>query len=187
MIDHLQEQAPTANYGVAYIYFDYKERDQQLPIHILASLVKQLLGQLTHLPSYAENLYNKLESQGKRPNLEELYSVLVSTMPEFGQVFFVFDALDECSQKKQRKGLLPLFQRMGKHGIHLFITSRDYPEDIQDSLRDAARVELSANEQDIKYFIEQKIEENSRAKRLVKQGKLKDIIISDLTECAKGM
>lgn len=60
VIDHLLDQGPKANHGVAYIYFDCMERDQQRPIRVLASLVKQLAGQTKPLPVEIEALYDKL-------------------------------------------------------------------------------------------------------------------------------
>jgi hypothetical protein len=53
---------------------------------------------------------------------------------------------------------------MGDDGASLFLTSREYPEDIQSSLDDkSTKLKLSANDQDIHNYIEQKIEENPRA------------------------
>jgi hypothetical protein len=77
---------------------------------------------------------------------------------------------------------------MGDDGASLFLTSREYPEDIQSSLDDkSTKLKLSANDQDIHNYIEQKIEENPRAKRLVRDGGIKDRIISELTKCSDGM
>lgn len=188
VIDYLLDEAQTSNYGVAYVYFDYNEQNQQKPIHVLASLVKQLASQLPQLPTYITDLKAKHTKEGdKRPTVDELYSCLLSTLKSFSQTFLVFDALDECNQKSQRKGLLPLFHRMGKSGINVFLTSRQHPEDIQYSFRDSAKTELRANDEDVKQYIQQKIDEHPRAKRLVERGGCEDKIISELTNCARGM
>lgn len=162
VIDHFRE-ARTENYGVAYIYFDYKERDRQRPAHVLASLVKQLARQIPTLPAEIASLYSK----GKPPSVRELCTTLVSTFKLFGRVFLVFDALDECDQRAQRNELLPLFHEMGKGGASLFLTSRQYPEDIQESFHAVARVKLLAHAEDIRSYIQRKITETPRAKRLV--------------------
>lgn len=99
-------------------------------------------------------------------------------------VFLVFDALDECDQ---RKGLLPLLHRMGKGGANLFVTSRQHPEDIQASFHSSAKIKLSAQDNDIRIYIEQKISEHSRARRLVQQARCQDKIVSELIDCAQGM
>lgn len=189
MIDHLQEQALAANYGVAHFYFDYKERDRQRPIDVLASLVKQLARRIPYIPTDIEALHDKheLDPEERAPTFEELYASFLTVSKSFTHVFFILDALDECDKNNQRRELLPLFHRMGRDGASLFLTSRQYPEDIQESFRGISRMELSAKQEDIRIYIQGKINENSRAKRLVQQAKCEDRIISELVDCSQGM
>lgn len=189
VIDHLETLAKSNNYGMAYVYFDYKEQDQQRPLRVLASLVKQLACRVPapHLPTEIEALYDNLSKEKKNPTLEQLYTTLIATSRSFERVFFVFDALDECDEENQRMELLPLLHRMGNDNINVFLTSRKYPEDIQDSLGDGPRIELAAHEQDIRKYVEERINQYPRAKRLFRQGKCKETIISGLVDCAKGM
>lgn len=172
---------------MAYLYFDYTEREQQRPIDVLASLIKQLAGQLPKLPGAVELLYDKLDGQGKRPTLKDLYTALLAVRDSFFHVFLIFDALDECDQEKRRKELIPIFKRMAKDGIHIFLTSRPHPEDIQNFLAEAAKIEISAQEGDIRTYIEETIDKNRRARRLVQESKCKEKIIKELINCAKGM
>lgn len=137
------------------------------------------------MPKEIEGLYDKISH--RRPTAEELYTVLLVTLASFVRVFFVFDALDECDPSTQRKELLPLFHRFGKSGANLFLTSRQYPEDIQHSLRDAAKIELTAKKEDITVYIESRINENLRASRLVQRAKCKEKIISEILDCSQGM
>lgn len=102
-------------------------------------------------------------------------------------MFIVFDALDECDEDSQRAKLLPLFHQMADVGAGLFITSRQHPEDIQESFKEVVKIELSAKSDDIKSYREERIEQNARAKRLVHDGKFGDHIVSQLTKCANGM
>lgn len=185
VIDHLLAQAQSSSYGVAYIYFNFKEQEQQKPEHVLGSLLKQLATQApdTHFSKGLEVAYN----QKKRPTLEQLYTILLAVTKSFEQTFIICDALDECQQGAQRTELLPLFHRMAQDGIGLFLTSREHPEDIQHSFKDTNKIRLSAQDDDIASYIEQKIDENPRAKRLVGQANCKDRIISDLKACANGM
>lgn len=191
VIDYLLQQlrASIKNYGIAYVYFDYMDQDQQKPLHVLASLVKQLAYQL---PSSSigeiEKLYQTLQAEkpSRTPTFEVLYTVFIAMSKSFDRVFLVFDALGECDLDNKRKDLLPLFHNLAKV-LSLFVTSRPHPEDIQDSLYDAAQIELSANEEDIEIYIQQRINDSPRAKRLVRQAQCKDNIISDLADCAKGM
>lgn len=194
VIDHLQKQASTKNYGVAYVYFDYKEQDSQTPTNVIASLVKQLSIQLPGpcLLKEIEAMHEALRSRGKRPSLEELYEVLRVLLkhisPGYNRVFLIFDALDECHQGNQRKALLPLFHRLVADGASIFITSRHYPEDIQESFQFSQKVELVAKEMDIRTYIQEKIDENPGAKRRIgDDNDFKEEILSELSSCAKGM
>lgn len=187
MIDHLQDlalQAPK-DYGVAYFYFNYTDQGQQKPVNVLASLVRQLASQTTQLSCNVKDLYRQVGLRGKRPTSDKLFSTLIS-LKSFDQIFLVFDALDECNQE-QRKKLLPLFHMMGECGINIFLTSRHHPEDIQYYFRNSPKVELQAHPGDLELYIQQKIEDNPRAKRLITQGECKDKIISELIDCANGM
>lgn len=119
--------------------------------------------------------------------MDELYAVLLDMLESFPQVFFIFDALDECHPETQRKELLPLFNRMGKDGICVFLTSRPHPQDIRDAFRDAIQIELSAKDEDIETYIRGKIRENPRARELVDNAGYMEKVISGLTNCAEGM
>lgn len=186
VIDHLRSRA-SGNHGLAYIYFEYQEQTQQSPVLILASLVKQLASRLPLLPVEVEKLYDNLGSEGTRPSVEDLYTALLKISGYYTHVFIVLDALDECNQDGQRVQLLPLFRRMCKDGINLFLTSRPHPEDIQDALCDAVKIELTAQEEDISVYIAERINNHPRARRLIQKAKCQDRIISQLVDCAGGM
>lgn len=180
VINHFRARAQA---GVAHIYFNYKEQDSQKPIQVLASLLRQLANRVPDLPIVVGKLYEKSE----RPTMDELYVALLEVSKSFTQVFFVFDALDECDLEGQRREFLLLFQRMGEDGICVFLTSRPHPEDLQASLCDASKIELSAQGEDIVAYIKGKIKGNSRARVLVQSAECQDMIISGLVESAKGM
>lgn len=188
MIDYFLDKAAAENCGVAYFYFEYQEQERQTPIKVLASLVRQLATQLAILPAEIETLYDVQEARGKPPKFEELYTVLLAVFKFFDRVFLVFDALDECDIKPRGKEVLPLLHRMGSGGARLFVTSRQYPEDIWESFHDTATmVEIVPTLEDVAVYIQRRIDEDPRAKRLVKQAKCGDRIVSDLTECSQGM
>lgn len=186
MIDYFQYLAKTLKYGVAYIYFNHNEEDQQTPLHVLGSLVKQLASSMPQLPGEVEELYDTIQKSRRTPTPEELYSILVVTFKSFDRIFLIFDALDEY-KPEQRGELLPLMHKMGKDGASIFLTSREYPEDIQHSLSGVPKIKISATADDIRHYIQEKVQKNPRAKRLVELASCEDRIISKLTECAEGM
>lgn len=183
MIDHIE--AINANYGVGYIYFNFQEQGQQTPIDTFSSLVKQLAFKAKVLPKAIEKAHN----DNKRLMLDKLYEILLEVTRSFAQTFIIVDALDECDQVLQRERLLPMFHRLGKAGINLFLTSREHPEDIQESFANITKLRLWAKDEDISSYIEQRIADNPRAERLINRGNsdLKEKIVSALQDCAKGM
>lgn len=187
-IQTLQKQSPMVpKYGLAYIYFNYQEQLQQKPIQVLSSLAKQLVSQIKHLPKEIEDFHDRLKSQRKSPTLVDLKEALFSAFKSFDQVFFVFDALDECDQEDQREELLPLFHDLAENGANVFLTSRPYPEDIYESLHELPKVELSAQDQDIRTYIQERIKAKPRAKKLIEKCKYQDKLVSELICCAQGM
>lgn len=187
VIDHLLETA-AESYGVAYIYFHREKQDQQTPDGFLSSLVKQLVCQMSDIPEEIRELHDKLHVQQKRPTLENLYAILLLVTNSFAKTFIICDALDECHQEARRKEFLPLLRRMEEAGMNLFITSREYPEDIQSFFNESAlKIQILAKTEDITCYIEHKINESPRAKRLIDQAQCKEKVISGLTCCTKGM
>lgn len=187
MIDHLQDKASAANYGVAHIYFNFKEQDQQQPVHILGSLAKQLAGRIQTLPKVIEELHRKLTHQMSDPTQEELYGALLSTFGSFDQTFLVFDALDECDPRGQLEKLLPLFHRMAEDGADLFLTSRSGQDDISESFRDVPTIELTAKDHDITTYIQARIMAKKRVERLILKSRCGNRIVPKLVACANGM
>ncbi|KAH0609139.1 uncharacterized protein H6S33_001367 [Morchella sextelata] len=187
VIDHLQSQAYAKNFGIAYIYFSYQDQEQQDPIYVLASLTEQLFRQHPNISKKIEiiNNLNKLNTKGQKPSINKLYTILLEASRNFDRTFIVFDALDECDPSR-RRFLLPLFKRMGEDCFSIFLTSRPY-EDIRDSLRLTMKIEISANREDIGMYIQQRIEEDPRARLLLKQGNFRDQIITHLVDGSRGV
>lgn len=166
---------------MAYIYFNSKEQHQQTPIHILASLTKQLAAKKQQLPNKIEALYD--EQKGiKKPTFDDLQAALLVVSRLFHRVFFIFDALDECEPSSLEK-LLLLFHNLGKHGASIFMTSRRYYEAIERSLCDAPKIELAANDGDIKVYVEERIKDH----HLFQNNKDQDTAVSELVKCSHRM
>jgi hypothetical protein len=166
------------------MYFNYKKQEQQRPIDILASLIRQLVNQLPQLPQHIKTLHENCERENRQPSRDELYTALVELPKSFAQVFIVFDALDECDREKRRDILLPMFHRKGESRLRLFLTSRRYPDDIGDSLRDVQGIEIAASGEDIRSYIHQRINTNPRANRIFRESSQKEQIISELVDAA---
>lgn len=191
VIDHLQSKAVTENYGIAYIYFDYKEHDGQTPMQVFSSMVKQLAQQLDDLPTELGRLYRELENHGRRPLIEDLLRIVCSFKKSFNCLFLVFDAMDECNEQSQRRRLLPLFHRLRDRGARIFVTSRPHPEDLQRSFRDVPQIELAATDADITTYVLGRIAESPRIQGFIGNKRravgLEDKIALEIMNSAHGM
>jgi hypothetical protein len=185
-LSNYHSEASRTDVGVAHIYFNYKEQGSQGLYNILGSLIKQLCQQLPRLAESPPHLENLIRN-GRTPSQEELFIALVETSKSFVQTFIVFDALDECDRRTQRQTLLPMIHRMGEEGFHVFLSSRRYADDIEDSFRNAPSIEIIAYEDDIKSYINAKIDADPPAKRRIQEGGLYDKVISHIIRAAGGM
>lgn len=161
--------------------------DKQISTDVLASIIKQLACQIKVLPKEVEESLTQLRKKPhEKPSLKDLQSILILVIRSFTRVYIICDALDECN-KSSRLELLPLFRRMGDEGIKLFLTSQEYPEDIQESLSKLTKIKIWARDGDIASYIKQKINDYPRARRLVERGNYQEKVISRITKCAHGM
>lgn len=157
--------------------------DRQDAISVVESLVVQLCYQLPRLSKEIEYFYDRKE----RPILGKLYEVLLMTLASFPRAFLVFDALDEFHHE-ERKKLLPLVGKMNKDGFGVFLTSRPHSKDIIRSLSQVAKIAISANEEDINFFVEGKFHADPDAKDLVERAGYNTKKIGlELIDCAQGM
>lgn len=163
------------------------ERDQQKPKHVLSSLVKQLACQTQSFSRVCDTLLVRLNTEQLDPTLERLCTNLVETAKSFDRAFIVLDGFDDCDELTQRSDLLPIFHALAKENISVFLTSKLKSDDIQRSLQLAAKIDLSAKDEDIKIYIEHAIENSPRVQRLLKQTESHNRFVSELTACAGGM
>lgn len=188
VIDHFRNERETTSNGIAYIYFTYSDSgNQHWPPRILRSLIKQLIvlqaGDLPLVPSIIK-LYEDYSKTRESPTDKQLYAALIEITKSFSNVFFVFDALDEC-YPRARSDVLALFQKMSNDGINIFATSRPLP-DIQRLTQTATVITLSAKEQDMQTYLHDKIAKVGPAQaKLLKD--YKDRVVSEIVACSGEM
>lgn len=187
VVNHLQQNVSHADTGVAYIYCDYKAKEKQILENLLASLLHQLL---LHRPSYHERLiklYKFHSAKQDRPSINDYAQLLQATVQSYNRIFFVIDALDECSETDgTRKELLGELQKL-KPAVNILVTSRDLPS-IERLLQDAARIEIRPSDEDIKNYVEDRISSSERISSYVKKSPdLRNRILRNVSEKANGM
>lgn len=82
--------------GIAYIYFNFRQKDDQNIENLMASLLKQL-ARSQSFPKNVIDLYNRHKGTQTKPSADEILEVLQSVAALYLKVFVVIDALDEVA------------------------------------------------------------------------------------------
>jgi hypothetical protein len=169
--------------GIAYIYFTFSRQNQQTIEYVLESSVKQLSQRQDILPRSVQEIYDYHKKHGTRPTRHELSSLLHSVMSGYEHMFFVIDALDECTKSWQIDVLQELFGHQEKHGINILVTSR-VDGRIAAKFASALELHISARKEDMRVYLNRQIE---RFDLETFDNSFRDMIVSEIVESAEGM
>lgn len=141
--------------GIAYIYYNFRQQDEQKIDNLLASLLRQLVESQPSLPESVKVLYNHHKAKRTQPSLEEISKVLHSVVAIYSRVFIAVDALDECqiSDRCRSKFLTEIFNLQSKAGINFFATSRPNP-DIKNEFTGYPSREILASDEDVRRYLD---------------------------------
>lgn len=178
VIDHLlasfQHDPHT---GIAYIYCNFQQQDDQTLEKLLANLLKQLAQRQSSLPKTIHDLYEEYEKSGTLPSLHEIMAALHSTAAAYESIFFVIDALDECQDLAQTKLLDELFNLQIETGANIFATSK-INDDMRRQFDGCATVQISAANEDVLAYLNGQI--SLRRSSVINddiQEKIRDVVL----------
>jgi NACHT domain len=144
-----------ANIGIAYLYCNFRQQQEQKPTDLLLSLLKQLLQERPSVPENVKTFYKRHNNKQTWPAFEEISKVLHSVVADYFRVFIIIDALDECqvSAGGRRRFLSEIFNLQAKTGINIFSTSRFIPE-IMKYFEGSIPLEIRASSEDVQRYLE---------------------------------
>jgi NACHT domain len=142
--------------GTAYLYCNFRRQEEQKPVDLLASLLKQLLSELPNIPVSVRRLYEYHKGKQTRPLFDEISKQLHSVVAAYSKCFIVVDALDECqvSDGGRPKFLSELLELQIKVGANLFATSRFIPEVTKAFEGKCVLREIHASEEDVRRYLD---------------------------------
>jgi len=147
---------------VAVLYIKYDQHGQNT-CSLLGSVIKQILQDLSFIPSRVTDLY-KLHSDGATAaTAEELVNTILSILDQ-NELFLIVDGLDEYNEEL-RWNLLDNLEML-KSKARIVIFSR-FMDRLQEELEGFAVFEMTANKDDIGNFIDQHIKVNRNLRRLI--------------------
>lgn len=184
VVNHLQSAFNHPKIGIAYIYFNYKRRDEQKVVNVLESFIKQLTRSQPSVPQAVQRLYQQYMAKDARPFEEELYEVLQAVISLYSKVYFAFDALDEC-EGRQRTAILSQISQLQKiTGVYIFATSR-FIYEVQARFKGVLTQEIRAAPEDITRYISAHISELPSCAQTSPQ--LQEDIKTSISEAVDGM
>ena len=162
--------------------------------------LKQLCRSMQSLPPKLREVYKRHYSNNSQPKCDELRIIFLAIIQQFGRIFFVLDALDECTLD-QRKDLcefiLGIVDNAGtstgiSQGIvKLFVASRkesDIERAFQQKSIPTIEVKAAKVNSDIEMYVRAQVELRMKNRSLqLGDINLKDKILSTLTAKAGGM
>ncbi|KAL8827130.1 MAG: hypothetical protein Q9170_007136 [Blastenia crenularia] len=186
VIDHLQERTTRSELGLAFIYCSYKERTEQSHINLISSLLRQLVAGFRSVPEEIRSLHERHMRYETRPTRAEVVELLKSVISTFTAVYFVIDAMDECNESDGTRFMLLNDLHSLKSNVRLLCTSRHHEPEYQfDGFQ---RIEVRANEDDLRNYIEDRTSEEPRLRKHVQADpSLLDAISEKVVKISDGM
>lgn len=200
--------------GIIFLYCNYQE--SRTPSTYIRLALKQLCRRMPRLPPALEQIHELHYKNHSQPTFTELGGVFSAVIEQFDRVFFILDALDECTQDQSKtlcefvlgitkpKVISTASQHIetplngngqkpepSRGTLKVFMTSRDGPDlqraFLQNSIR-AIEVEATKVDEDIEEYVTAQIQERSQNGSLVlHNATLKKKILTTLTTKANGM
>lgn len=144
--------------GIAYIYCEFKLRDEQDAGQLLVNLLKQLVLNRHSAPESVQVLYDHYKDRSENLPINGIQTTLTSVISTFSQVYIVIDALDELQPPigNTQSFLSILLDIQSETGSKLIVTSRRIPT-IEKYFKHCAHVEIQAHSRDIELYVESEI------------------------------
>jgi hypothetical protein len=121
--DLIHEFRDDRTVGIAYIYFNFKSKDERTMEHLAASLLKQLARSQMSLPKSIQDLHDNHVYRKTRPTLQEIMDTIKCITLMYSRIFIVVDALDKSSDCR-RQFLSEIFSLQNSAKINILATSR---------------------------------------------------------------
>lgn len=187
LIDHMVNKfRGDDTIGVAFLYYNFKRRQDQKAEAMLANLIKQLAQNKKNFPDELHQLHNQHDRTQSLPSLKELSDTLTTLVRSFSRVFILIDALDEGddSERSRTKILDQLLMVQKMTSLNLFTTSRSINE-IGAKFEGYISRNISPSHRDISIFLNARM---SRLPTFVKDDKsLQNEIKGSIESAIDGM
>ncbi|KAM0461024.1 hypothetical protein ACHAO4_001823 [Trichoderma viride] len=171
--------------GIAYIYFNFRQKDDQNIENMMASLLKQL-ARSQSFPKSVIDLYDRHKKRQTKPSADEIFEALQSVASMYSKVFIIVDALDECQPFNDcgLKLLSYIFRLQTNNMTKFFATSRPIL-DIEKQFNTHPRREILATYEDVRTYLEGHMSDLPRC--ISKRPDIQEKIKTEIASAVDGM
>ncbi|KAL8853778.1 MAG: hypothetical protein Q9221_001421 [Calogaya cf. arnoldii] len=191
VINHLRQRfSGIAQVGVAVVYCERKRQDVSTPVNLLASIWRQLVDNKP-LADEVLHLYDDTASRALA-KFQEVRSILIKETERFRDIYIVIDALDELDVGSECASVLleavSTMRPTTSRQVRILATSRFGPS----VLSVASVVQITANRQDIKNFVENRFQQGistspSLSNRARDERELRETLVDQICKKAGGL
>lgn len=157
VVNHLRSRyldnstSETDRVGVAVLYCNYQQQNDQASHDLLASLLSQLSLEQDIVPAGIRTLHDQFRKRRTQPSSRDIFEELRSSVTGYSTAFVVIDALDECKDDATRKDLLnKMLQLQEIADVRLMLTSRP---NILPNREDMVQLPIHASEEDVRRYL----------------------------------
>ncbi|WPH02939.1 ankyrin, protein [Acrodontium crateriforme] len=147
-VEHLRRMVHTVQTPVLHIYCNYKRQEEQSGLHMISSLLRQLLAIQTSIPEQVERLFNC----AARPSYKDINESLQSMTRSCTPIFIIIDALDECRAEARSQLLASLSELRKLDCVQILATTRHGVPGIDSFFVNNTSIEITASNHDIERF-----------------------------------
>ncbi len=157
IIDNLSiECEKSSSKALLFFYFDFDNPTNQTSKSLLRSLLGQLCLQSKNLPKALRSCFEISGNGAYKPASSSILRCLELLAEDFGKIYIVVDALDECIERATLLDTLEKVSQFKQANIFMLLTSRR-ERDIESQLRgldlhDISFQETQTNEDIVKYL-----------------------------------
>lgn len=181
-MNHLQTTTARERVAALCIYFNHKEAASQTAVHLLSSLLRQVVERCSDVSKAVTDFRRVHNTTG--PTFDQVKSAFVTEIEPYEKIFVIIDALDECASEKIQRVLL---EALKSPVINIMVTTR-YSVKAENFFSHVGYLDIRAKDSDVQKYIESRIADESRLTRQVERALgLREEIVQKVTKSSKGM
>ncbi|KAK9776060.1 hypothetical protein SCAR479_07280 [Seiridium cardinale] len=159
--------------GCIYVYFNYQERDRQIPAMLLANILTQLIQIQGRFSNETRDAFKAYRGREESPSQEEYLRLIKAELTAFREVFLVMDALDECPSEIVDNERYQFLEAICELSLKVKATFTSRPQrSFYEPLEPEAEISITTRHDDLENLVNIRLDESKSLKAFV-DGKLK--------------